>query len=833
MRKTNTPHTPHHATFLRVALLTMIVGGTSTLAQQMPVTVVHRNGQLHEGSPTAIDFTSESFYDWFSEGYMMTDRGPVWTGSIGEDSSGVFFGFPSQLLFAQGDVISNSPLVTRTNMFAVNDLYFTRSGRAYSYKSRSNTSPVESETLHTGTLLNGIRRVAGVGDPLPGGGGSAPTFSVIHSNLSAGVNDSGLIIYRAKLTGNGTNANNDELLVHDNGQTAGALVREGDSVPGLSGVTFDFTDFLETRTPQVSSGGDIIFLAKIKGTGITTSNNQGLFKTRVGQSPQILLRTGNTAPGYPSTHKISRVLPETILTASGYLSSIVDVDTGSGSSIKTAYVFSSTGWAKHISTGDQAPGFTSEWRVHFLDYSRIGETGKIITGGHVKNTVTEAIRWALWYGPLGNPQLIASEGMVAPGLGNSQLRFDSDITPYSADFNNLGDVVFHASASAADETIPQRLGLWTWDAVRGLRLVVVGSIEEGGYPLEQLTTTNSPSPYFWRPNLLNDAQTAGAGTLDNAGNMYFAGTVLWNLTGEPYTDSLFLANLRASGYQALPAFRPTQAAAVESPLVLTTHSYANDNYRIRAYRVDANGMALTGDLGYLNSPGSKLVGSGDFNQDKVLDLFWYNENTGYCTVWIMNDGGQWPSRVEWLPTRLPSTLWRPITVCDMNRDGTPDIVWQHQQTHSADVWLVARTSSTTLAVTSTRVLRGGDGLPWKLAAAADMSGDGQPDLLFRYEDAVAHPYNGAMFLWKLNNLTFDGLTWMNSNVDLGWKLIGVADADRDGGQDVIWWWTGGGQYNGAISYWRMSGTRYLETRSAWSTINPDLGTISKISPVLP
>jgi len=414
------------------------------------------------------------------------------------------------------------------------------------------------------------------------------------------------------------------------------------------------------------------------------------------------------------------------------------------------------------------------------------------------------------------------------------LKYDDDVTPLSADFNNLGDVVFHASASAADQAIPQRLGLWAWDSVRGLRLVVAGSIEESGYPLVQLTTTNpTASPYFWRPNLLNDTQTTGAGTLDNTGNVYFSGTVLWSLTGEPYSDSLFLADLRSPEFQVLPAHRPTQSASVESPLVFTTLSNATDNYRIRAYRIGNGGTTLTGDLGYQNEPGVKLVGSGDFNQDKVLDTVWYNENTGHCTVWIMNNGAQWPSRVEWLPTRLPSSGWRPITVSDMNRDGAPDIVWQHQQTHSVDVWLISRSSPTALALTSTRTVRGGDGLPWKLSAAADMSGDGQPDLLFRYEDTVGHPFNGAMFLWKLNNLNFDGITWMNSNVDLNWKLIGVADADRDGGQDVIWWWTGGGQYNGAISYWRMSGTRYLETRSAWSSINPDLSTISKISPVLP
>lgn len=833
--RNNTTDRLNPSTFLLASVLTMIAGSTAALAQQVPVTVVHRDGQLHEGSPTSLNFTSESFYQWASEGYMMTERGPVWTASIGAEGtdSGVFLGFPSQLLFSQGDVITESPLVTRTNMFFVNDLYFTRSGGAYSYKSRGNVSPIESETLHSGTTLGGIRRVAGVGDLYPNSGPSGPTFSVIHSNLSAGVNDSGVIIYRAKLTGGGTNAGNDEVLMFDNVQSAGPLVREGDSVPGLPGVTFDFTDFSSTRTAQISSGGDIIFVSKLKGTGITLNNNQALLKTRIGQAPQVLLRTGDSAPGYPTNHRMVRVLPETVLTASGYLATIVDVDNGAGTSIKTAYVFSSTGWAKHLSTGDVAPGFTSEWRVQFLDYSRIGEGGKILTSGHVVHSGTGAIRWALWFGSLGSPQLVASEGMVAPGLGNSQLKFDDSLTPYTADFNNLGDVAFHAAASADDTAVPQRLGIWAWDVVRGLRLVVAGSIEEGGYPLVQLTTTNTPSPYFWRPNLLNDNQLPGAGTLDNSGRLYFSGTVLWNLVGELYTDSLFLANLRSANHQVLPAFRPTQAAPVESPLVFTTHSNATDNYRVRAYRIGSDGTQLTGDLGFRNEPGIKLVGSGDFNQDKVLDIFWYNENTGYCTVWIMNNGSQWPSRVEWLPTRSPSTLWRPISVCDMNRDGTPDILWQHQQTHSVDVWILARSSPTSLALSSTRVLRGGDGLPWKLSAAADMTGDGQPDLVFRHEDVVAHPYNGAMFLWRLNNLNFEGLTWLNSNTDLRWRLVGAADADRDGGNDLIWWWTGGGQYNGAVSYWRMSGPRFLETRSAWSTINPDLSTISKISPVIP
>lgn len=796
-------------------------------AQQVPVTVVHREGQLLGGSPTYIDIFSAG------HGYRMTDRGPVrtaWNGNYGSNS-GVYIGYPStQRLLGEGEVISTSPTLLRAKMFELEDLQFTRKGNAFYYKSRNNTSQqlTETGTIHVGSLTNGVRRVAGIGDRLPGGPLS-PIYENIYSNFSAGVNDLGVIVYRARLSGVGINPTNNDAVIFDNGVSAGILLQEGNTVAGLPGVTFKYEiDESGESSPQISNGGDVVFITRLQGTGVTSNNQYALLKCRIGQAPQMLLRTGGVAPGFSQLYTISS-LQQPVLSASGYLSVLAEVRAGGALFSNTAYAFGPNGWTKHISTGDTASGFSSEWKVDSIRYSRIGDAGNILTHGTVRNNITGEVRWALWLGTLGNPQLVVASGMVAPGLSDTvEWKYNSYNTPDHADFNNVGEVIFHAGATVVGQLIDTQ-GIWAWDTVRGLRLVVNGSTPEIAV---QVSTTNAGSPYVYHPKLCIETQTSSAGTLDNSGRVYFHAKASWDGPSGHSADALFLADLRSPS-QALPAFRPTQAAAVESPLVFTTMSKdLQNNNRIGAYRIGSDGTRYTGDLGYRNDVGAKLVGSGDINEDKVLDLVWYNETTGHLSIWVMNNGAPWPSRVEWLPTRSSSSGWEPKLVCDMNKDGMPDIVWQHQ-TGAVEIWLISRTGPSTITRTVISNVRGGDGLPWKVVGASDMSGDGQPDILFRYEGADAHPYNGAMFLWKLNNLRFDGITWMNTNADLRWKLIGVADADRDGADDIVWWWTGGGIYNGAISYWRMSGTRYLETRSAWSTITPENSTISTISPVLP
>src|SRR5205823_4913568 len=56
-----------------------------------------------------------------------------------------------------------------------------------------------------------------------------------------------------------------------------ALVRAGNAAPGLAGVTFANFGVQTAQLPSLSARGDVVFLAVLGGTGVTTSNDYSVW----------------------------------------------------------------------------------------------------------------------------------------------------------------------------------------------------------------------------------------------------------------------------------------------------------------------------------------------------------------------------------------------------------------------------------------------------------------------------------------------------------------------------------------------------------------------------
>ena len=56
------------------------------------------------------------------------------------------------------------------------------------------------------------------------------------------------------------------------------------------------------------------------------------------------------------------------------------------------------------------------------------------------------------------------------------------------------------------------------------------------------------------------------------------------------------------------------------------------------------------------------------------------------------------------PGGVSDTNWKIVGVRDLNGDGQPDILWQHQATGSLSVWLMNGTSLATLATVTPGVV---------------------------------------------------------------------------------------------------------------------------------
>ena len=75
----------------------------------------------------------------------------------------------------------------------------------------------------------------------------------------------------------------------------------------------------------------------------------------------------------------------------------------------------------------------------------------------------------------------------------------------------------------------------------------------------------------------------------------------------------------------------------------------------------------------------KIVGVGDFYRDGHPDILWQHQATGADSV-LADERVTLAELATVTPNRVRDTNWKIVGVGDFNRDGQPDILWQHQTT---------------------------------------------------------------------------------------------------------------------------------------------------------
>jgi hypothetical protein len=185
----------------------------------------------------------------------------------------------------------------------------------------------------------------------------------------------------------------------------------------------------------------------------------------------------------------------------------------------------------------------------------------------------------------------------------------------------------------------------------------------------------------------------------------------------------------------------------------------------------------------------RIVATLDIDKDGSTDLLWQHD-TGYISVWRMR-GSTMLSGDVITPTPLSDTGWRVVGAGDFNRDGNADIAWQHQDGRLA-VWYMRG-----LTYLSGEVL--GAPLPdraWRVVGVADMNGDGNPDLVWHQS------ITGQVAVWLMNGTNVvDGRMLNGDPPDTAWHVRALADYDDDGDVDVIWQ----NDATGALAAWVMNG----------------------------
>jgi hypothetical protein len=187
----------------------------------------------------------------------------------------------------------------------------------------------------------------------------------------------------------------------------------------------------------------------------------------------------------------------------------------------------------------------------------------------------------------------------------------------------------------------------------------------------------------------------------------------------------------------------------------------------------------------------RIACTADFDGDGSFDILWQNTSTGDWGFWLLN--GTTASATGYIPLTTIATTWSVVGCADVSADGKPDLLWRSSATGDMGFWKMNGTAPdgsgysplTTIAAV------------WEVAALADFSGDGKPDILWQ------NLTTGDRGFWTLNGTSPSGTGWIPLTVIAGnWKIRFAADGDSDGDADIVWQNTSTGERG----WWFLAGT---------------------------
>lgn len=185
----------------------------------------------------------------------------------------------------------------------------------------------------------------------------------------------------------------------------------------------------------------------------------------------------------------------------------------------------------------------------------------------------------------------------------------------------------------------------------------------------------------------------------------------------------------------------------------------------------------------------------DFNGDGFTDLVWQNLGTRGLVFWSM-DGYTMRAGGALAGGQLPAGRWEVRAVADMNGDTHPDLILQELGTGHIEAWLLNRTT-----LLERRSIDRMSDTNWRVVAAPDFNNDGHADLLFQ------HYGSGHLAAWLMNRTTLSEGRLLNPGQvsDLDWKIVGTADVNNDGMEDIVWQ----NRSSRVVTSWLMNGTNFV------------------------
>ena len=172
---------------------------------------------------------------------------------------------------------------------------------------------------------------------------------------------------------------------------------------------------------------------------------------------------------------------------------------------------------------------------------------------------------------------------------------------------------------------------------------------------------------------------------------------------------------------------------------------------------------IRGDLittSALSDLGWRIVATGDVDGDGMPDILWQHTD-GRVAVWYM-DG--WRYRMGDVIASLSDSSWRVVGAADVNGDRRLDLVWHHATRGDVAVWFMAGK----VLLDAVQVNESLRDMNWHIAAVSDLDRDGSPDLIWQ------NVSTGQIAAWMLDGalVRFGQYLYPAVVPDTSWKIVG-------------------------------------------------------------